>query len=159
TDPCLSVNIPEGLYRCHNCGWAGGVGVKEKPEKKEYAIPIFNNRTDLSDKTVKFFQSRCISQDTLKHFKVTNSNRFFPQLNSNHESIDLNYFRDNKIVNIKFRCPHKCFMMHKGSEPIFYNLDSIKDSDVVYLVEGEGDCMAVHECGIPNVISVPNGAT
>ena len=25
SDLCLSVNIDEGLYNCHNCGWNGNV--------------------------------------------------------------------------------------------------------------------------------------
>ena len=33
TDDCLSVNIDEGLYNCHHCGWGGNVGIKFK--KKE----------------------------------------------------------------------------------------------------------------------------
>ena len=23
SDPCLSVNIDEGVWNCHNCGWKG----------------------------------------------------------------------------------------------------------------------------------------
>ncbi len=25
SDPCLSVNIDEGVWNCHNCGWTGGL--------------------------------------------------------------------------------------------------------------------------------------
>ena len=33
-EPCLSVNIDEGIYNCHNCGWQGSVSAKkyELPE-------------------------------------------------------------------------------------------------------------------------------
>ena len=36
TDLCLSVNLDEGLYNCHHCGWNGNV--KFKP-KVEYTLP------------------------------------------------------------------------------------------------------------------------
>lgn len=159
SDPCLSVNVEDGLYRCHNCGWFGAVGKSTPREKKEYSIPVFNNRTDLSEKSVKFFQSRCISQDTVKKFRITNSHIYFPALGGSHESIDFNYFRKGSVVNVKFRGPKKSFMLNKGSELIFYNLDSIVGQETVYVVEGEIDCMSVDQVGLHSVVSVPNGAT
>lgn len=159
TDHCLSVNIVDGLYKCHNCGWFGSVNVNSNKEKKSYSIPVFNNRTDLSEKSVKFFQSRCINQDTLNHFKITNSRMYFPALGGEHESIDFNYFRKGSLVNVKYRGPKKSFMLNKGSELIFYNLDSIVGQETVYLVEGEIDALSVHQVGFKSVVSVPNGAT
>ena len=150
TDPCLSVNIVDGLYKCHNCGWFGSVKVNSNNEKKSYSIPVFNNRTDLSEKTVKFFQSRCINQDTLNHFKITNSRMYFPALGGEHESIDFNYFRKGSLVNVKYRGPKKSFMLNKGSELIFYNLDAIVGQETVYVVEGEcftGDAEILTEEG------------
>ncbi|MEG7677060.1 toprim domain-containing protein, partial [Listeria monocytogenes] len=48
--------------------------------------------------------------------------------------------------------------MSKDAELIFYNIDSIKGEDTVYITEGEIDAMSLYEAGIYNVISVPNGA-
>lgn len=73
-------------------------------------------------------------------------------------TIQFPYIRDGIVVNVKYRDGAKNFKMHKDAELIFYNLDSIKDFDEVYIVEGEIDCMTLHQCGITNVISVPNGA-
>ena len=42
---------------------------------------------------------------------------------------------------------------------IFYNINSIVGYDSCVIVEGEMDVLAMHEAGIKNVISVPNGAT
>lgn len=159
TDPCLSINIKDGLYKCHNCGWSGGVVKNEYSNKVEYTRPSFVNNTELSDKVVKFFQSRMINQETLNHFKITSSNRFFPQINTSGESINFNYFRNNELINVKYRGPKKSFMMYKGAELIFYNIDSMKNSDEIIIVEGEIDAMSVHQAGFSNVISVPNGAT
>ena len=49
--------------------------------------------------------------------------------------------------------------MEKNAQLIFLGLDNISDSEEVIIVEGESDYLALHECGITNVISVPNGAT
>jgi twinkle protein len=49
--------------------------------------------------------------------------------------------------------------MFKDGELIFYNLDCLKSCTDVFIVEGEMDALTFIECGILNVISVPNGAT
>ena len=39
-DPCLSVNITDGTYYCHNCSWKGNVkSFDKKPEDKIYTRP------------------------------------------------------------------------------------------------------------------------
>ena len=42
---------------------------------------------------------------------------------------------------------------------IFYNLDAIENEETVYITEGEIDCLSLYECGVENVVSVPNGAS
>ena len=49
--------------------------------------------------------------------------------------------------------------LYKGAEKVFYNINSIVGYDSCVIVEGEMDVLALHEAGIKNVISVPNGAT
>ena len=40
TDPCLSVNISQGSYNCHNCEWMGNVRTFVKKENfKKYEKP------------------------------------------------------------------------------------------------------------------------
>jgi twinkle protein len=53
----------------------------------------------------------------------------------------------------------KNFKLYKGAEKIFYNINSIVGYDWCVITEGEMDALALHEAGIKNVISVPNGAT
>ena len=62
TDPCLSVDIDKGVYKCHNCDWKGGVG--GKPEKI-YTVPTYDaSHTNLPDKVVDWLKSRGIKQQT-----------------------------------------------------------------------------------------------
>lgn len=157
-DPCLSVNLTEGLYNCHNCDFKGNANEFVK-EKKNYKVPEFNN-TELSDKTLAWFTDvRKISKSTLMRFKVSESNEWMPQTQKEGRCINFNYFRDEKLVNVKFRDGAKNFKLAKDAELIFYNLDSIKDSKEVVICEGEIDCLSLYEANIYNAVSVPNGAS
>jgi twinkle protein len=158
-DKCLSVNISEGVWNCHNCGFKGTINKAEKMDKKIYQVPVLNN-TELSDKTLEWFVSnRKVSKSTVMRFGLTESIEWMPQVEKEMNCINFNYFRDEKLVNIKFRDGKKDFKMVKDAELIFYNLDSIKDCDEVIICEGEIDCMSFYEVGLYNVVSVPNGAS
>ena len=63
------------------------------------------------------------------------------------------------LINVKYRDGQKNFKLVSGAKLIFYGLDSIKDSNKVYIVEGEMDALSLHEAGIYSVCSVPNGAS
>ena len=154
-DQCLSVNIDDGLYNCHNCGWSGNV--KFKP-KKEFITPPKVN-CDLTERVLKWFEKRAITEPTLNHWKIGESLEYMPQVQAKRRCINFNYYRNNEIVNVKYRDGQKNFKMVSGAELIFYGLDNIVDLDVCYIVEGEMDALSLHECGLYSVCSVPNGAS
>lgn len=154
-DLCLSVNIQEGLYNCHNCGWGGNV--KFKP-KKEYVKPVVV-KSKLGDRTLSWFQKRGISEATVVNWKITESQEYFPQISKNRKAINFNYYRDNDLINVKYRDAEKNFKMVSGAELVFYGLDNIKNSDRAYIVEGEMDALSLFEAGLYSVVSVPNGAS
>jgi len=155
-DKCLSVHLDKQTWFCHHCGFKGFL----KPDKNiVYKVPEWSNRTELSDKVVKWFESRKISQGTLKRAKVTDGIEWMPKPNKEVNTIQFNYFREDKLVNIKYRDAEKGFKLYKDAELILYNLDAIKEFKDVFIVEGEMDALTFLECGITNVLSVPNGAT
>jgi twinkle protein len=182
-DPCLSVNIPDGSYNCHNCGWKGRVLTKAIFEKKEYIKPVFNNRTNLSVGLVNWFAGRSINQQTLIDFKVTESVEWMPQIFDQQltrlmdagktkeqstpeahklakvNTVQFNYFHRNELINVKYRDGKKNFKMAKNAKLIFYNIDSLKDQKECIICEGEIDAMSWAQSGYKAVISVPNGAT
>lgn len=128
-------------------------------DKKQYVIPEWKNITKLSDKAVKWFNGRKISQNTLNKMKVFTDNVVMPQFSKSVEVICFPYFLDEKIVNIKYRGPVKSFKMNLGSELILWNIDCLKDNDEVIICEGEIDTLTYIELGYENVMSVPNGAS
>ena len=154
-DLCLSVNIDDGLYNCHNCGWNGNIKFKKK---KEFIIPEKIN-LNITDRIRKWFKKRAISESTISHYKIGESFEYIPQVQAKRKCINFNYYRDKDIINIKFRDSQKNFKLVSGAELIFYGLNNIKNIDRCYIVEGEIDCMSLHEIGLSNVCSVPNGAS
>jgi len=153
-EPCLSVNIDEGIYNCHNCSYNGTINAR-KP-KKVYARPEWNI-TDLSDETVNWFKGRGISQSTLLKHVVCEETSYMPQLQESAKCIVFNYSRTGELINKKYRGPNKSFKMVSGAELIFYGLDNIGES--VIITEGEIDALSFDEAGFGNAISVPNGAS
>lgn len=154
-DPSLSVDIDGGLYNCHHCDFRGRVFERVK---REYVKPV-PRLQKVSEKTLKFFESRGISNNTLLRFGITESKEWMPQFQKEVLVMCFNYRRNDELVNIKYRGPEKTFKMEKDAELIFYNLDSLAGEETCVIVEGEIDCLTLHECGIYNVISVPNGAS
>jgi twinkle protein len=160
---CASYDWERGLGTCHHCGQTfqlhtyqrKGTGdrIYIKPE------PILETKYTLSENVRKWFSDRGISYETLKDMKVTEGKEFMPQSGKEENTIQFNYFIGNELVNIKYRDGRKNFKLYKGAEKVFYNIDSIVGYEYCVIVEGEMDALSLHEAGVPNVISVPNGAT
>tara|TARA_B100000900_G_scaffold414095_1_gene439757 strand:- start:5376 stop:7049 length:1674 start_codon:yes stop_codon:yes gene_type:complete len=155
SDKCLSVDIDKGLFNCHNCGWSGTT----KFEKKKEFIRPEKIKVNLTERIIKWFSDRGISEPTLIHWKIGESLEYFPQVGKKRRAINFNYYRKNDLVNVKYRDGQKNFKMVSGAELIFYGLDNIKTMDKIYIVEGEIDALSLHEAGIYSVCSVPNGAS
>jgi twinkle protein len=82
-----------------------------------------------------------------------------PQTGQKENTIQFNYIMGDELINVKYRDGRKNFKLYKGAEKIFYNINSIVGYDWCVITEGEMDALALHEAGVKNVISVPNGAT
>jgi twinkle protein len=154
-DKCLSVNLDKGVYNCHHCGWSGNVKLKER---KEYFKPA-PIEINLSERILKYFQIRGISNATIANWKIGESREYFPQIRAERAAINFNYYREGELVNVKYRDAEKNFKLVSGAELIFYGLDNIKESNHCYIVEGEMDSLSLYEAGLYAVVSVPNGAS
>jgi twinkle protein len=123
-----------------------------------YTVPEWKNKTALSDKSVKYFEGRMISQSTLVEMKVYSDTEWMPQFQKEMEVICFPFFRNKKLINIKYRGAKKSFKLVSGAELIWYNFDCISEAKELIICEGEIDCLTFVENGFKNVISVPNGA-
>jgi len=159
TEKCLMLDWDRGLGTCQHCGEVIQLHEYEFTKEKVYDKPsdkYLNN--DLSKKVIDYiYNTRNITESTLKRFKITNALEWLPQTNKEVNCICFNYYLQNQLINIKFRDSQKNFKLVKGAEKILYNLDSILNTDEAVIVEGEFDALAFSEAGVHNVVSVPNG--
>ena len=156
---CASYDWDRGLGTCHHCSEVFQLHTfARRTNDRDYVRPVYNT-TNLPDKVVEWFNGRGISQPTLNALRVGYGSEWMPQTQKNENAIHFNYFIGDELINIKYRDGRKNFKLVKGAEKVFYNLNSIFSSDIAVIVEGEMDVLALHEAGITNVISVPNGAT
>jgi len=159
-EPCLSVNLDEGWYKCHNddCDFKGNVAKGRYGNDRVYTRPEIR-KTKLNEKTLRYItEERKISIEAVERFGLTESLERFPQSDSTNRAINFNYFRNNELVNIKFRDGHKNFKMAAGAELILYGLDNITGKDWAVITEGEFDALAYYTAGVYQVASVPNGS-
>ena len=157
---CASYDWERGLGTCHNCDSSFQLHTYKRKGKstREYVKPDFDGHV-ASEKIINWFAERGISQDTLQELKVRESKEYMPQTGKLENAIQFNYYMGMDLINIKYRDGRKNFKLYKGAEKIFYNINSVVNHDWCVIVEGEMDVLALHEAGIKNVISVPNGAT
>lgn len=153
----FSWNNEENRGYCHRCQ-ESFFEYKPYEKQKEYFVPEWENKTDLTDKAVKYWEGRMISQKTLKKCNVYSDRIWMPQYEKEMEVIAFPYFREDKLLNIKYRGPKKSMRMIKGAELLFLNENALKDNTEIIIVEGEPDYLTWIEQGYNNVISTPNGA-
>ena len=157
---CASYDWERGLGTCHNCDTSFQLHTYQRKgaSEKVYARPqVEFNPT--STKVEQWFEQRGISKQTLTDLRVGEGQEFMPQTGKSENTIQFNYYMGDQLINIKYRDGRKHFKLYKGAEKVFYNINSIVGYDACVIVEGEMDVLAMHEAGVTNVISVPNGAT
>jgi twinkle protein len=160
TDPCLSVTVESdelAVFNCHHCFWKGSAGNvtsrRQDTKPKEYKKPEQPKQEakgDMPPKVLEYLKGRAISPETIKR------NRVF--WNAQKSMLCFPYYVNGELVNIKSRSLDKKFSLERGAQLTFYGLDDVKGADEIIIVEGEFDKLALEECGMKNVLSVPNGA-
>ena len=158
---CSSYDWERGLGTCHNCDRSFQLHTYQRKGKAEkiYVKPETYNLQPVKTKAEEWFKTRGISQKTLNELNVGEGEEYMPQTGKQENTIQFNYFVGGELVNVKYRDGRKNFKLYKGAEKVFYNIDSIVGHDTCIIVEGEMDVLALHEVGLTNAISVPNGAT
>lgn len=172
-DKSLSVDLDNGVWLCHHCGWSGSLNHKEAWEKMNYHDTDIRHKTHkvyqkpkprqtppLEARALKWFKDvRGISEETLVKMKITEGPEWMPQKKKQCNTIQFNYFKDGELVNTKFRTGDKCFKFTSGCEVLPYNIDAIKGEKECIITEGEMDTLSFVEIGHNNCISVPAGGS
>ena len=158
---CASYDWKRGIGTCHNCNSTFQMHTYQRKGKAEkvYVKPQPVVVKEPGTKVQQWFESRGISLQTLNDLKVTEGSEWMPQTGKPENVIKFNYFMGGELTNVKYRDGRKNFKLFKGAEKVFYNIDNIVGFEYCVITEGEMDVLALHEAGITNAISVPNGAT
>ena len=158
---CASYDWERGLGTCHNCNTSFQLHTYQRKgaSEKVYVRPAEVEHKPPASKVVEWFKTRGISQKTLTDLKIGEGPEYMPQTGKTENVIKFNYFMGDQLINVKYRDGRKNFKLYKGAEKVFYNINSIIGYEYCVIVEGEMDVLALHEAGITNAISVPNGAT
>ena len=169
TAGCASYDWERGLGTCHNCDTSFQLHTYQRKGSSEkiYVRPPAIDRPEdspmdvvkMNKKVVQWFDTRGISPQTLLDLSVSEGSEYMPQTGKHENTIQFNYYMGDQLINIKYRDGRKNFKLYKGAEKVFYNINSIVGYDSCIITEGEMDVLAMHEAGIKNVVSVPNGAT
>ncbi len=163
-DKCLSVNLEEGLFKCHHphCDYQGKITQANWSEFVGEGIPYTGivHATDKPKPDIKLPESKIPewARTIFKHRKITEATLQRNKIACNGREIVFPYFREGEVVNVKYRTRDKKFRQETGGEKIFYGLDDIKDCCEAIIVEGEFDKLAFEEAGFKEVLSVPDGA-
>ena len=105
-DRSLYVKHDSGVAKCFYCDRLGFRENREINTPKNYTLPPqeWHNHTNLSDALVKWaFEKRRISQPTLNRFDISEEKVFMPDIGKDMNSIVLNYFEGEILVNKKYR--------------------------------------------------------
>jgi twinkle protein len=158
---CASYDWERGLGTCHHCDSSFQLHTYERKggSEKVYVRPETVEIKPPASKVVEWFNTRGISQKTLTDLNVGEGPEFMPQTGKTENTIQFNYLMGEQLINVKYRDGRKNFKLYKGAEKVFYNINSIVGYEDCVITEGEMDVLALHEAGITNAVSVPNGAT
>jgi twinkle protein len=162
---CLSANLVKLVWCCAHCGWTGTLkGGEEKRSRVDrfrpavYTRPVFTPATSHSDALLAFFATRKIGYPTIQKYKLSVSVEWMPQLEERVECLQFPYYRGDECINVKSRSLlGKHFQQVADAEKILYGLNDVTDSWVV-ITEGELDKLSFAHAGIPQCVSVPDGA-
>ena len=144
SDPCLSVNIDEGVWNCHHCGWMGSLNGSAEPPPTKPDAPL----TDLPENVLKWFKERGISEAVVGDAEIGYKDHW----------IQFPFIKGGEVVNVKSRTADKKFRQSKNAEKCFYRFDHMVGMEAIIITEGELDALSLVEAGYNNVVSVPDGA-
>ena len=167
----FALNMVEQVYKClrGSCGVQGHFvelcrHFGEKPESdmrsiieiaKKYKLPAYKPHP-ITQQAMDYLKLRGISEETIRKYGIgvdNQGNLMFPY-----------YSEKGEHVFTKFRLPRKLkpgeskMWRDTNTMPILYGMNLCDFEQLVLTItEGEIDALTLHECGIPNAVSVPSG--
>ena len=159
----LVVNVDEGRWRCHHCGWEGNIskGIIDYIKNPWRAGHKWRTPDDylpapLPESASKWLSERCIGKEVLKRNKIGWGRAWSPSSEAWTHTMQFPVFRDEKIINVKHRGKNKSFWTEPNAEKMLYGIDDINPENVIW-TGGEIDKLSLEEAGYISVVSAPDG--
>lgn len=158
SDKSLAIDHGKGIGKCFYCEALTFRDEEEQVAKYTPPRQDWHNYTNLSDRMVKWLESRKISQSAAIALGWTEERFYQPAHGKEVNNLVFNSFEGERVVNKKYRSGDKKFTQSKDGKPILYNINAILGQEQAFIVEGEMDVAALWCVGVKNAVSVPNGA-
>ena len=169
-DPSLAADLATGVGYCHHCG--ARFKIDDNPENFEDRYTSIRRSTETTDMrgrllpidtpTLEYLARRGISEKTAHAAGICS--RVVWKGGIEMHWVAFPFFRGAKVVNVQYKLADlydKQFCFEQGGEMIPWNAECIARGDgtgALYITEGMIDALALMECGVEYVVSVPNGA-
>lgn len=163
----FSVNLESGVFKCFraSCDYHGhfvelarDFGFKLEQEQTRYK-KLPQKTIESKPKAIQFLESRGISADVCKKYKITtqkdNENILVFPFYDEQGIMQFIKYRKTDFVKGKDKCKEWC---EKDTKPILFGMAQCEDFTRLVITEGQLDSLSVAECGIKNAVSVPTGA-
>jgi twinkle protein len=163
----FSINLESGVFKCFraSCDYHGhfvelarDFGFKLEQEQTRYK-KLPQKTIESKPKAIQFLESRGISADVCKKYKITtqkdNENILVFPFYDEQGIMQFIKYRKTDFVKGKDKCKEWC---EKDTKPILFGMAQCEDFTRLVITEGQMDSLSVAECGIKNAVSVPTGA-
>ena len=165
----FSVNLTTGLFKCFRSGcdrhghfvqlardFGYPLDMGDGPRKYR-ELP--QRPLKVKEQAVRYLEGRGISRGVTERYHISarkdNENVLvFPFYDENHT---LRFVKYRKTDFDKERDKNKEWC-EKDTMPILFGMDQCQDFSQLVITEGQIDSLSLAEAGIPNAVSVPNGA-
>ena len=165
----FSVNVNTGLYKCFRSGcdrhghfvqlardFGYPLDMGDTPRKYR-ELP--QRPLKVKEQAVRYLEGRGISRGVTERYHIStrkdNENVLvFPFYDENHT---LRFVKYRKTDFDKDRDKNKEWC-EKDTMPILFGMDQCQDFSRLVITEGQIDSLSLEEAGVPNAVSVPNGA-
>jgi twinkle protein len=163
----FSINLSSGVFKCFraSCDYHGHFvelarDFEFKLEQEQTRYKKLPQKTiESKPKAIEFLESRGISADVCKKYKITtqkeNENVLVFPFYDEQGIMQFVKYRKTDFVKGKDKCKEWC---EKDTKPILFGMAQCEDFTRLVVTEGQLDSLSVAECGIKNAVSVPTGA-
>ena len=164
----FSINLQSGAFKCFraSCDYHGhfvelardfGYKLDDEQERKYRRLP--QPKIESKPKAIEYLESRGISADVAKRYKITTQNH-------NENILVFPFYDDQNVLQfVKYRKINFDKRFDKNKEwceaetmPILFGMAQCEDFTRLVITEGQIDSLSLATCGIKNAVSVPTGA-